>query len=252
VIFSPFHSRVCFARGVSSVSEQESGSIAESAADENANGTEQCAAAESDVACEGGEYEGEYDEAYDGPDDYEQAGEDGAASGLAPNQIVVTLSLTLINQIRQVARMEGVAAEDFVHELVAEGVTRRAFEDATRAPPSHLMTHTGYVASDANGYQAPKLSHHNNQNRGGNFNGGNQRRYNNQNRGGGYNNSSGNGNGNGNGNGSSSGYSNSNSNGNSAGNGNVNGNSGSYNGGGNRYYGGGNQRNRFNNNNNKK
>jgi len=228
---------VCFSRDVSSLSEQESNSLSEPVADEIANPTEQCAAVESDVACEGGEYEGEYDESYDGQDEYDQTGEDGAASGLAPNQIVLTLSLTLINQIRQVARMEGVAAEDFVHELVAEGVTRRAFEDATRAPPSHLMTHTGYVASDANGYQAPKLSHHNNQNRGGNFNGGNQRRYNNQSRGG-YNNSGGN--------------SYNNNSGNNVGNGNGNGNSANYNGGGNRYYNNGNQKNRFNNNNNKK
>lgn len=77
------------------------------------------------------------------------------------NQIMLTLSYSLMNHVRQVARMEGVFPEDILVELIAEGVTRRAFEDAQRPAPSHLMTRTGYVAPDANGnVQQPQLSHH--------------------------------------------------------------------------------------------
>lgn len=77
------------------------------------------------------------------------------------NQIVLTMSYSLMNQVRQTARMEGVLPEDILIELIAEGVTRRAFEDAQRPAPSHLMTRTGYVAPDANGnVQQPQMSHH--------------------------------------------------------------------------------------------
>lgn len=99
------------------------------------------------------------------------------------NQIVLTLSYSLMNQVRQTARMEGVLPEDILIELVAEGVTRRAFEDAQRPAPSHLMTRTGYVAPDANGnVHQPQLSHHGMQgNNRGNHNGHNNRRFNNNN-----------------------------------------------------------------------
>ncbi len=219
MILSPLRSPICLSRGVPSVSVRPEAADADSPADESGEvvGTHEC---QNGTFEEGQDYEGGYDEGYEGQDGCDQGYEEGLAGSLGPNQMVLTLSLTLVNQIRQVARIEGVSAEDFVHELVAEGVTRRAFEDANRNPPSHLMTHTGYVASDAHGYQAPKLSHHYNQNR--SQGGGNQRRFNNnQNRGGNYNNNG--------------------NNGNSV----NNGNGGNYNNG-NRYNNNGNQKNRFN------
>lgn len=101
--------------------------------------------------------DGYYTEQYDESGEY--YGSDEAS--VAQNQIVVTLSYSLMNQVRQTARMEGVLPEDIIVELVAEGVTRRAFEDAQRPAPSHLMTRTGYVAPDANGnVMQPQLSHH--------------------------------------------------------------------------------------------
>lgn len=104
-----------------------------------------------------GDAEGYYTEHYDESGEY--YGSDEAS--VAQNQIVVTLSYSLMNQVRQTARMEGVLPEDIIVELVAEGVTRRAFEDAQRPAPSHLMTRTGYVAPDANGnVMQPQLSHH--------------------------------------------------------------------------------------------
>lgn len=130
---------------------------------------------------EQGDYYGEhYDE---GSDFY---GTSDASVG--QNQIVVTLSYSLMNQVRQTARMEGVLPEDIIVELVAEGVTRRAFEDAQRPAPSHLMTRTGYVAPDANGnVLQPQLSHHgmqgnNRQNQNGRFNQNNNRGHHNQGR----------------------------------------------------------------------
>ncbi len=131
----------------------------------------------SDGACNG-----EYEEGYDNYEEYEEedCGEENAAAP-GSNQMTVAFSYTLMNQVRQVARMEGVSPEDFVLELIAEGVTRRAFEDASRPTPSHLMTRTGYVPPEADGYQAPKLSHHYNANGNQNYGNGNQRRYNNNN-----------------------------------------------------------------------
>jgi len=118
---------------------------------------------------------------------YEEDGYSGQEAGqYAQNQIVLTLSYSLMNQVRQTARMEGVLPEDILIELVAEGVARRVFEDAQRPAPSHLMTRTGYVAPDANGnVQQPQLSHHGMQgNNRGNHNGHNNRRFNQNNRGG--------------------------------------------------------------------
>lgn len=103
----------------------------------------------------------------------------GEQYGQNQNQIMLTLSYSLMNHVRQVARMEGVFPEDILIELIAEGVTRRAFEDAQRPAPSHLMTRTGYVAPDANGnVQQPQLSHHGMQgNQRGNHQGHNNRRF---------------------------------------------------------------------------
>lgn len=116
--------------------------------------------------------------------------DDGSHTGeqnhISQNQILLTLSYSLMNQVRQTARMEGVLPEDILIELIAEGVTRRAFEDAQRPAPSHLMTRTGYVAPDANGnVHQPQLSHHGMQgNNRGHHNGHNGRRFNqNNNRG---------------------------------------------------------------------
>lgn len=116
-----------------------------------------------------------YGEQYEEDSDYYAQSD----STIGQNQIVVTLSYSLMNQVRQTARMEGVLPEDIIVELVAEGVTRRAFEDAQRPAPSHLMTRTGYVAPDANGnVLQPQLSHHSMQ---GNNNRQNQNRRFNQN-----------------------------------------------------------------------
>jgi hypothetical protein len=84
------------------------------------------------------------------------------------NNIALTFSWSLMNQLRQMSKMEGISVEDLLVELVAEGVAKRVFEDQMRPTPSHLMTRTGYVHSD--GTQTapqPHLSHHmmNNNNR---------------------------------------------------------------------------------------
>ncbi|APJ02484.1 hypothetical protein [Silvanigrella aquatica] len=77
------------------------------------------------------------------------------------NNVALSFSWSLMNQLRQMSKMEGIAVEDLLVELVAEGVAKRVFEDQMRPAPSHLMTRTGYVHSD--GTQAapqPHLSHH--------------------------------------------------------------------------------------------
>ncbi|NBW81269.1 hypothetical protein EBR21_05895 [bacterium] len=122
----------------------------------------------------GAEFAGEA--AYYEDENYSESGEQ---YGQNQNQILLTLSYSLMNHVRQVARMEGVFPEDILVELIAEGVTRRAFEDAQRPAPSHLMTRTGYVAPDANGnVHQPQLSHHGMQgNQRGNHQGNNNRRF---------------------------------------------------------------------------
>ena len=123
-------------------------------------------------------------QAYAGDEEgyYDEDGYPSQESGqYSQNQIVLTMSYSLMNQVRQTARMEGVLPEDILIELIAEGVTRRAFEDAQRPAPSHLMTRTGYVAPDANGnVQQPQMSHHGMQgnHRGGQNGQNNNRRYN--------------------------------------------------------------------------
>lgn len=77
------------------------------------------------------------------------------------NNVALSFSWSLMNQLRQMSKMEGIAVEDLLVELVAEGVAKRVFEDQLRPTPSHLITRTGYVHSD--GTQAapqPHLSHH--------------------------------------------------------------------------------------------
>jgi hypothetical protein len=77
------------------------------------------------------------------------------------NNVSLSFSWSLMNQLRQMSKMEGISVEDLLVELVAEGVAKRVFEDQNRPTPSHLMTRTGYVHSD--GTQSapqPHLSHH--------------------------------------------------------------------------------------------
>ncbi len=90
---------------------------------------------------------------------------------LASNQVLLTLSYSLVSQVKQVARMEGVNPEDILIELVAEGLTRRAFLDAQRPQPNHLATRTGYIPPEANGpIPQPQLSHHGQYQQNGNTN----------------------------------------------------------------------------------
>lgn len=83
----------------------------------------------------------------------------------AGNQQLITLSYSLMNQLKSLARQEGVNADDMILELLTEGLTRRTPQDGARQGPSHLMTRNGYLSNnDANGnggYTPPTLSHHN-------------------------------------------------------------------------------------------
>jgi hypothetical protein len=80
---------------------------------------------------------------------------------LAPNQALITLSLSLMNQAKSLSRMEGISFEDMLIELLSEGIARRSFEDSHRQMPSHLMTRTGYLPPEATPQNSqPSLSHH--------------------------------------------------------------------------------------------
>lgn len=81
---------------------------------------------------------------------------------LAPNQFVVTVGYSHLNEIRYMASTEGIDLELLLSELVAESVERRLRESNRGGQPNHLITRTGYVSNDASGYQAPRLSHHHN------------------------------------------------------------------------------------------
>ncbi len=77
------------------------------------------------------------------------------------NQISLSFSWSLMNQLKQMSKNEGVPVEDLLTELVAEGVAKRVFEEQTRPAPSHLMTRTGYVHTDGtHAAPQPQLSHH--------------------------------------------------------------------------------------------
>ena len=80
----------------------------------------------------------------------------------ASNQIVLTLSFSLMSHVRDVAYQEGVSAEDILVELVSEGVAKRVFHQQQGPAPSHFTTRTGYVPPEANGnvFSQPVLSHH--------------------------------------------------------------------------------------------
>jgi hypothetical protein len=125
--------------------------------------------------------DGQMQEGFEETDDFDEF---NSQEQLASNQQVVTLSYSLMSQLRQMARMEGVSPEDMIIELIAEGVTKRAFEDSKRPMPSHLMTRTGYVPPEANGNTnvQPHMSHHQMQNGQGNRNNNNNgRRFGNNN-----------------------------------------------------------------------
>lgn len=93
--------------------------------------------------------------------DEEESQQISETRDFSQNHVALNFSWSLMNQLRQMSKMEGIAVEDLLVELVAEGVAKRVFEDQMRPTPSHLMTRTGYVHSD--GTQAapqPHLSHH--------------------------------------------------------------------------------------------
>lgn len=109
-----------------------------------------------------------FDESYEEEFCEEDAQSTPEIRDFSQNSVALNFSWSLMNQLRQMSKMEGIAVEDLLVELVAEGVAKRVFEDQMRPAPSHLMTRTGYVHSD--GTQAapqPHLSHHmmNNNNR---------------------------------------------------------------------------------------
>ncbi len=80
------------------------------------------------------------------------------------NEFSFNLSRTLVRQLDNMAKYEGISALDLVIELVTEGVARRIAEDQSRPAPSHLMTRNGYVQDQANAQ--PTMSHHNFQSNG--------------------------------------------------------------------------------------
>lgn len=80
-------------------------------------------------------------------------------NAVSPNTLNLTLSWSLMNQIKGLSRSEGITTHDLIIELLSEGVTRRLFEDQSRPAPSHLMTRNGYVHEGSSGQQ-PVMSHH--------------------------------------------------------------------------------------------
>jgi len=115
-----------------------------------------------------------------------QCMDDGIRSQNGENSLHLSMSYSLVNQIRQMARFEGISVHDLLHELIAEGMGRRQMEDS-RGQPSHLMTRTGYVPPTENDTYQQRNYYNNNQNRSnqGNYNNqnrSNQGNYNNQNR----------------------------------------------------------------------
>lgn len=80
------------------------------------------------------------------------------------NNVSLTFSWSLMNQLRSMARNEGIPVETLLIELAAEGVAKRVFEDQMRPSPSHLMTRNGYVHEDPQNPAQPQMSHHSNMN----------------------------------------------------------------------------------------
>jgi hypothetical protein len=90
------------------------------------------------------------------------ASENQAEATLSPNQVLVNLSWSLMNQLKFMSRNEGISVEDLLIELITEGTVKRVFEEQNRPMPSHLMTRNGYVHNtDGNmAPQQPQMSHH--------------------------------------------------------------------------------------------
>jgi hypothetical protein len=80
---------------------------------------------------------------------------------MASNEVFLSLSWSLMNQVKYLARSEGVSPEDLITDFIGEGINKR-LQEVSKSTPSHLMTRTGYVGSDdTNGYYPqPHLSHH--------------------------------------------------------------------------------------------
>lgn len=76
------------------------------------------------------------------------------------NHVSLTLSWSLMNQLRSMARNEGISVETLLVELTAEGVAKRVFEDQNKVVPSHLMTRNGYVHDNDQAMAQPQMSHH--------------------------------------------------------------------------------------------
>ena len=78
--------------------------------------------------------------------------------GNQQNEFSLSLSRTLVRQLENMAKYEGISSIDLMVELVAEGLARRMAEDQSRPAPSHLMTRNGYVQDHA--HTQPTMSHH--------------------------------------------------------------------------------------------
>ena len=94
---------------------------------------------------------------------FEEEEESSDTRDFSQNQVQLNFSWSLMNQLRYLARTEGIGVEDLLIELVAESVTKRAFEDQNKPAPSHLMTRNGYVHHNHDGnstHAQPQMSHH--------------------------------------------------------------------------------------------
>lgn len=96
------------------------------------------------------------------------------ATGIVPaaNQVTLTLSLTLLSQLKNMSHREGLSLNEMASELLCESLVKRVFEEKGQGTPSHLMTRNGYLA-EPDGNTQPQMSHHaangNSQNWNGNF-----------------------------------------------------------------------------------
>ncbi|MES2614866.1 MAG: hypothetical protein V4591_05575 [Bdellovibrionota bacterium] len=109
------------------------------------------------------------DENWEDESELDQSGEqfegqsEPGTRDFSQNQVSLAFSWSLMNQLRYLSRTEGISVEDLLVELVAEGVTKRAFEDQNKPAPSHLMTRNGYVHNNSDGnaaFSQPQMSHH--------------------------------------------------------------------------------------------
>jgi hypothetical protein len=100
---------------------------------------------------------------FDEEEEQEQFSDEVDARDFSQNHVSLTFSWSLMNQLRYMARTEGISVEDLLIELVTEGATKRVFEDQNKPLPSHLMTRNGYVHNEGqshSGHPQPQMSHH--------------------------------------------------------------------------------------------